>query len=90
MSIQGLFPLGLTCLISLQSKGLSGVLSSTTIRRHQLFVPCLLYDPALTNLQDRWENHRLGYADLRRHSDVSAFQTLSRFAVVFCQEAAVF
>ena len=37
MNIQGLFPLGLTGLISLQSKGLSRVFSSTAIQRHQFF-----------------------------------------------------
>ena len=37
MSIQGWFPLRLTGFISLLSKGLSGVFSSTTVRRHQLF-----------------------------------------------------
>ena len=37
MNIQGWFPLGLTSLISLQSKGLSRVFSSTTIWKHQLF-----------------------------------------------------
>ena len=37
MNIQGWFPLGLTCLISLQSKGLSRVLSRTTISKHQFF-----------------------------------------------------
>ena len=37
MSIQGWFPLGLTGLISLLSKGLSRVFSSTTIWKHQFF-----------------------------------------------------
>ena len=37
MNIQGWFPLGLTGFISLQSKGLSRVISSTTIRKHQFF-----------------------------------------------------
>ena len=37
MNIQGLFPLGLTNLISLLSKGLSRVFSSTRIQRHQFF-----------------------------------------------------
>jgi len=37
MNIQGLFPLGLTDLISLLSKGLSRVFSSTKIQRHQFF-----------------------------------------------------
>ena len=36
-SIQGWSPLRLTGLISLLSKGLSGVFSSTTVRRHQFF-----------------------------------------------------
>ena len=37
VNIQGWFPLELTGLISLQSKGLSRVFSNTTIRRHQFF-----------------------------------------------------
>ena len=37
MNIQGLFPLELTGLISLQSKGLSRIFSNTTIQKHQFF-----------------------------------------------------
>ena len=37
MTIQGWFPLGLTGLISLQSKGLSRVFSNTTVWKHQFF-----------------------------------------------------
>ena len=37
MNIQGWFPLGLTHLISLLSKGVSKVFSSTTIKKHQFF-----------------------------------------------------
>ena len=37
MNIQGWFPLGLTGLISLLSKGLSWVFSSTTVQKHQFF-----------------------------------------------------
>ena len=37
MNIQGWRPLGLTGLISLQSKGFSGVFSSSTIQKHQFF-----------------------------------------------------
>ena len=37
MNIQGWFPLGLTGLISLMSKGLSRVFSSTTVQKHQSF-----------------------------------------------------
>ena len=46
MNIQGWFPLGLTGLISLQSKGLSRVFSSTTVQMHQFFSaqPSLWYN----------------------------------------------
>ena len=37
VNVQDWFPLGLTGLISLLSKGLSKVFSSTTVQRHQLF-----------------------------------------------------
>ena len=37
MNIQGWFPLELTDMISLLSKGLSRVFSSTTVRKHQFF-----------------------------------------------------
>ena len=47
--IQGWFPLGLTGLISLQSKGLSRVFFNTTVQKHQFLVAwevincCLIY-----------------------------------------------
>ena len=37
MNIQDWFPLGLTSLIFLQSKGLSSVYSNTTVQKHQFF-----------------------------------------------------
>ena len=37
INIQDWFPLGLTCLISLQSKGLSRVFSNSTVQKHQFF-----------------------------------------------------
>ena len=37
MNIHDWFPLGLTGLISLQSKGLSGVSSNTTVQKHRFF-----------------------------------------------------
>ena len=43
MNIQGWFPLGLTGLISLKSKGLSRVFSNTTVQKHWFFPHCLLY-----------------------------------------------
>ena len=57
MNIQGWFPLGLTGLISLLSKGFSRVFSSTTVQKHQFFssLPTLItikthnYMPAAWN-----------------------------------------
>ena len=42
MNIQDWFPIGLTGWISLQSKGLSRVFSSTTVQKHQFFDAQLL------------------------------------------------
>ena len=50
MIIQGWFPLRLTGLTSSLSKGLSGVFSTTTIQRHQLF-------GALPSLKSSSQNH---------------------------------
>ena len=57
----GWFPLGLTGLISWQSIRLC--VSSTTIRKHQLFSTSLLYGPALTSVHDYWKNHSFDYMD---------------------------
>ena len=54
--------------------GLSGVFSSTTVKRHQFFGILPLYGPALTTVHDHWEDHSLDYTDLRWRSNVSAFQ----------------
>ena len=56
MNIQDWFPLGWTGLISLQSKGLSRVFSSTTVQKHQFFGAQLLYSPTLTSIHDYWKN----------------------------------
>ena len=74
VTIQGWYPLRLTGLISLLSKGLSGVFSSTTVQRHQFFdvLPC--YGPALTIVHDLWEHRSLEYMALCQQSNVSAFQ----------------
>ena len=64
MNIQGWFCWGLTGLISLQSKGLSRVFSSTRIQKHQYLGPSLLYGPTLTSICDFWKNHSFNYVDL--------------------------
>ena len=54
MNIQGWFPLGLTGLISLLSKGLSRIFSNTTIQRHHSLA-LSLYGPTLTSIHDYWK-----------------------------------
>ena len=73
VSIQAWFPLGLTGLISLLSKGLSRVSSNTTTRKHQFFGISLLYGPTLTPIYNYWKNHSFDYMDLCQQSDVSTF-----------------
>ena len=64
INIQSWFPLGLTSLISLLSKGLSRVLSSTVVWKHQFFGAQPLCGPTLTSIHDYWKNHTFDYMDL--------------------------
>ena len=57
MNIQGWFPLGLTGLISLWSKGLSRVFSNTAVQSIKSSVLSFLYSPALISIHDYWKNH---------------------------------
>ena len=72
MSNQGWFPLKLAALISMLSKGLSGVFSQfesiSSLAIH------LLFGPALITIHDHWEDHCLDYLDLCWQSNISAFQ----------------
>ena len=71
MNIQGWFPLGLTGLISMQSKGLSRGLSSTTTRKHKFSgAP---YGPALKSVHVCGENYSFDHTDICWQSDISAF-----------------
>ena len=54
MNIQDWFPLGLMDLIPLLSKGLSRVLSITTVNSSVL---SFLYSSTLTSIHDYWKNH---------------------------------
>ena len=56
-NIQDWFPLGLTGLISWQSKGLSRVFSNTTVQSISSSVLSFLYSPTLTSIHDYWKNH---------------------------------
>ena len=73
MRIQGLSPLRLTGLISLLSKGLSGVLSAPQFESINSSALCLLYGPALTTESDDWKDHGLDCVDLCQQSAVFAF-----------------
>ena len=86
MNIQGWFPLGWTGWISLQSKGLSRVFSSTTVEKHQFFGT----QPSLwSNSYIHTTLHHTGktIALTRRTFVVKEmsllFNMLSRFVIVF-------
>ena len=75
VTIQSWFPLVLTGLISLLSKGLSRVFSSPTIFESiNSLALSLLHGPTLTSVHDYWKNYSFDYMHLCQQSDVSAFQ----------------
>ena len=74
MNIQGWFLLGLTGLISLQSKEDSQESSPTPqFESINSLVLNLLHGPTLTSVHDYWKNHSCDYTDLCWQSEVSAF-----------------
>ena len=73
MNIQDWFPLGLTGLILLLSKGLSRAFSNTTVQNINSLVLSLPYGPILTSVHDYWKNHSFDYKDLCWQSNASAF-----------------
>ena len=83
MNIQGWFPLGLTYLISLLSKGLSRVFSSTTAQKYQVFSiqPPLWSNPHICT----WllEKPKIDHTDLVSKVMSLLFNTLSRFVIAF-------
>ena len=56
MNIQGKFPIGLTCLISLLSKGLSKSSPVPQFKSINSSTLSLLYVPTLTSLHDYWRS----------------------------------
>ena len=54
MNIQDWFPLGLTFLIYLQSKGLSRVFSNTTVQKHQFLHTQFSLLSTLTSIHNYW------------------------------------
>ena len=84
MDIQGLFPLGLTGLISLWSKGLSRGFSSTAIRKHPFFgTYSILYCSTLTSTHDYWKNTPLTIWTFISKVMSLLFNALFRFVIAF-------
>ena len=74
INIYGWFPLGLTGLISLLSKGSSRVLSNTTVWKHQFFgAQFSLWSSSHICTWLLEKKHIFGYMDLCQQSDVSTF-----------------
>ena len=71
VNFQGWFPLGLTGLISLLSKGLSSLLQHHSAKASILQLSAF-YMVQLTCVCDHWKNHSFDYTDLSWQSDVSA------------------
>ena len=83
MNIQGGSPLRLTDLISLLSKGLSRVFSSTTVQEHLFFSAQLSYGLILTSLHDNWKTIALTTWTFVGKVMSLLFNTLYRFVIVF-------
>ena len=78
----GLIPLGLTSLISLQSKGLSRVFPSIIVQKHQFF-STQLSSPTLIPIHDYWKNYSLDQTDLLGKVMFLLFNMLSRLVITF-------
>ena len=90
MNVKGWFPLGLTGLISLQSKGLSRVFSNTTVQKHQFSALSLLYGPTLTCVHDYWKNHSFTIWTFVGKVMCLLFNMMFRFITAFLPRSKVF
>ena len=91
MNIQDWFPLALTALISLQSKGLSRVFPNTTVQNHQFFSAQLsLWSNS--PMHTWWLLGKLSFDIWTFVGKVMSlpFNTLSRWIIVFFQGVSVF
>ena len=73
MNIQDSFPLGLTDLISLQSKDSQESSPTSQFKSISSLVLSFLYGPTLTSIHDHWQNHSLDYMDFCWQCKVSPF-----------------
>ena len=72
MNIQSGFPLELTGLISLLSKGLSGP-SARQFKSINSLVLNLLSGPTFTSVHDYWKNYNFDHTETCQQNNVSAF-----------------
>ena len=83
MNIRDWFPLGLSGLISLQSKGLSRVFSNTTVEKHQFFGTQPSLWSSSTTIHDYWKNIPLTIQTFVSKVMSLLFNTQSRFVIAF-------
>ena len=83
MNIQDRFPLGLTSLISLQSKGPSRVFSNTRVQKHQFSSTQLFYGPTLTSIYNSWKKHSLTKRTFVNKIMSLLFNMVSRFVLAY-------
>ena len=89
MNIQVRFTLGWTSLISLLSKGLSGVSPTAQFQSISSSVLSLLYDPTLTFIHDYWKTIWTIWTFVGKVISL-LFNTLFRFVIASFQRASVF
>ena len=87
MNIQDWFPLGMTGLISLLSRGLSRVFSSTTVWKHKFF-SAQLSSWSNSHICTQ-KNHSFDYRDLCWQVMSLLFNSLSRFVIAFLPRSMV-
>ena len=83
MNFQDWFPLGLTGLISLLSKGLTRVFSSITDSKYQFLSPQPSLKSNSHTVRKNWKNYTLDYMDLCWHSMTLLLKMLSRSVIAF-------
>jgi len=83
MNIHDWFHLGLTSLISLQSKGLSRFFSSTTLQKYQFFALSLIYGPTVKSIHDYWKNITVTIQTFVSKVMSLLFNMLSRLVITF-------
>ena len=84
MDIQDWFPLGLTGLISLESKGLSRVFFNTTALKHLFFsIQLSLWSNSTVSIHDYRKSHSFGKTDFVGRVMSLLFNMLSRLVITF-------